>query len=195
VAIAIMPSILKMPATAGFTADQFYDLCRANPEWKLERTAYGDLVVMAPTGGETGTRNANLLIRLGIWNEQSQLGIVFDSSTGFHLPNGADRSPDVAWVRRDRWDALTPQQREKFPPLAPDFVMELMSPSDNLAEAQAKMQEYRENGVQMGWLFNRTAKLVEIYRPEQPMDVLQQPAKISGSPVLPNFILSLDGFW
>lgn len=190
-----MPSILKMPATAGFTADQFYDLCRANPEWKLERTAYGDLVVMAPTGGETGTRNANLLIRLGIWNEQSQLGIVFDSSTGFHLPNGADRSPDVAWVRRDRWDALTPQQREKFPPLAPDFVMELMSPSDNLAEAQAKMQEYRENGVQMGWLFNRTAKLVEIYRPEQPTDVLQQPPQLSGSPVLPNFILSLDGFW
>lgn len=121
-------SILRMPATATFTSDQFYDLCRANPDWKLERNAQGDLVVMAPTGGETGSRNADLLIRLGIWNEQSKLGVVFDSSTGFHLPNGADRSPDVSWVQSDRWNALTPQQREKFPPLAPDFVIELMSP-------------------------------------------------------------------
>lgn len=115
---------------------------------------------MAPTGGETGARNANLLIRLGIWNEQTQLGIVFDSSTGFHLPNGADRSPDIAWVRHERWEALSPEQREKFPPIAPDFVMELMSPSNNLADAQAKMQESMSNGVLLGWLLNRAAERV-----------------------------------
>jgi Uma2 family endonuclease len=188
-------SILKMPPTAALTTDQFYDLCRANPDWKLERTASGDLVVMAPTGGETGARNANLLIRLGIWNEQSQLGVVFDSSTGFHLPSGADRSPDVAWVRRERWDALTSQQREKFPPLAPDFVMELMSPNDNLAEAQAKMQEYIDNGVRLGWLLNREAKQVEVYRLGQSKEVLQQPTQLAGDPILPGFILNLGILW
>jgi Uma2 family endonuclease len=188
-------SILRMPATATLTSDQFYDLCRVNPDWKLERTAQGDLVVMAPTGGETGARNANLLIRLGIWNEQSQLGVVFDSSTGFHLPNGADRSPDVAWVKQDRWNALTPQQREKFPVLAPDFVIELMSPSDDLSEAQAKMQEYLDNGVQLGWLLNRKTKQVEIYQSGQPKEVLQQPNQLFGDPILPNFVLSLDSFW
>lgn len=188
-------SILRMPATATLTSDQFYDLCRANPDWKLERTVDGDLVVMAPTGGETGARNANLLIRLGIWNEQTQLGVVFDSSTGFHLPNGADRSPDLAWVRRERWDALTPQQREKFPPLAPDFVLELMSPSDSLAEAQAKMREYMDNGVQLGWLLNRSEALVEIYRLNQQIEVLQQPMQLSGDPVLPKFVLRLNDFW
>ncbi|WP_017328403.1 Uma2 family endonuclease [Synechococcus sp. PCC 7336] len=189
------PSILKMPATATLASDQFYDLCRANPDWKLERTAEGDLVVMAPTGGETGARNASLLMKLGLWNEQSQLGIVFDSSTGFHLPNGADRSPDAAWIKRDRWNALTPQQREKFPPLAPDFAMELMSPSDNLAEARAKLQEYIDNGVQLGWLLNRGTKQVEIYRPGQPKEMLQQPTQLLGSPILPDFVLKLDGFW
>ncbi|MDJ0706509.1 MAG: Uma2 family endonuclease [Leptolyngbyaceae cyanobacterium MO_188.B28] len=188
-------SILRMPVTATFTSDQFYDLCRVNPNWKLERTAQGDLVIMAPTGGETGARNANLLIRLGTWNEQSQLGVVFDSSTGFELPNGANRSPDVAWVKCDRWNALPTEQREKFRPLAPDFVIELMSPSDNLAEVQAKMQEYIDNGVQLGWLFNRSAKQVEIYRPGQPKETLQQPAYLSESNVLPGFILKLDGFW
>jgi Uma2 family endonuclease len=135
------------------------------------------------------------LIRLGIWNEQTQLGVVFDSSTGFHLPNGADRSPDLAWVRRERWDALTPQQREKFPPLAPDFVLELMSPSDSLAEAQAKMREYMDNGVQLGWLLNRSEALVEIYRLNQQIEVLQQPMQLSGDPVLPKFVLRLNDFW
>jgi Uma2 family endonuclease len=188
-------SILRMPVTAALTSAQFYDLCRANPDWKLERTAQGDLVVMAPTGGETGARNANLLIRLGVWNEQTQLGIVFDSSTGFHLPNGADRSPDVAWVRHERWDALSPEQREKFPPIAPDFVMELMSPSDNLADAQAKMQEYMGNGVLLGWLLNRAAAQVEVYRPGQSPEVLRRPTQLLGHPVLPEFTLKLDGFW
>ncbi|NJK28613.1 MAG: Uma2 family endonuclease [Coleofasciculaceae cyanobacterium SM2_3_26] len=150
---------------------------------------------MAPTGGETGARNANLLIQLGVWNQQTQLGIVFDSSTGFHLPNEADRSPDVAWVQRDRWNALTPEAREKFPPLAPDFVTELMSPSDNLMETQAKMQEYADNGVRLGWLLNRKTRQVEVYRLGQPKEILPQPDRLWGDPVLPGFTLDLGGFW
>ncbi|MGB3614298.1 MAG: Uma2 family endonuclease [Elainellaceae cyanobacterium] len=188
-------SILRMPPTATLTADQFYDLCLANPDWRLERTVQGDLVIMAPTGGETGARNASFLIKLGMWNERSQLGVVFDSSTGFHLPNGADRSPDVAWVGQGRWDALTPQQREKFPPLAPDFVIELMSPSDNLAVARTKMQEYIDNGVRLGWLFDRNAKQVEVYRLDGSRAVLQRPGELDGSPVLEGFTLKLDWFW
>ena len=188
-------SILRMPASATLTSQQFYELCRANPDWKLERTATGDLVIMAPTGGETGKKNANLLIRLGIWNEQFQLGVVFDSSTGFHLPNGADLSPDVAWVKLERWEALTSNQREKFPPLAPDFVIELMSPTDKLKLAQKKMQEYLDNGVKLGWLFNRKAKQVEIYRLGKPKEVLEQPKELLGETVLPNFVLKLDSFW
>jgi Uma2 family endonuclease len=150
---------------------------------------------MAPTGGETGSRNANLTLRFGIWNEQTQLGVIFDSSTGFHLPNGADRSPDIAWVRRDRWEALTPEQREKFPPLAPDFVLELMSPSDSLEAAQSKMQEYIENGVRLGWLFNRKGRQVEIYRLGQSKEVISAPAQLSGEAVLPEFVLNLEKFW
>lgn len=188
-------SILRMPATALLTSQQFYDLCRLNPDLRLEQTATGDILMMAPTGGETGARNAHLLIRLGIWNEQTQLGIVFDSSTGFQLPNGANRSPDVAWIRRDRWNLLTPEQREKFPPLAPDFVIELMSPTDSLTEVQAKMQEYLDNGVQLGWLFNRKTQQVEIYQPGTSSEVLQHPIQLSAHPILPNFRLSLEGFW
>ena len=188
-------TILRMPATAPLTSSQFYDLCQANPEWKLERTAQGDLAIMSPTGGETGARNASLLIKLGIWNEQTQLGVVFDSSTGFHLPNGADRSPDIAWVRRDRWDSLTTEEREKFPPLAPDVVIELMSPSDSVATAQTKMEEYCDSGVGLGWLIHRRARQIHIYQPKQPKRILQQPLQVSGDPVLPGFVLELDGFW
>lgn len=184
-----------MPATAPLTPDQFFDLCRANRDWKLERTAQGDLVVMAPTGGETGARNARLLMQLSLWNERSQLGVVYDSSTGFLLPNGAVRSPDVAWVKREQWNALATEQREKFPPLAPDFAIKLMSPSDNLTEVQAKMQEYIDNGVQLGWLFDREAKQVEIYCSRQSKEVLQQPKELLGSPTLPGFAIDLDGFW
>ncbi|MEO0409518.1 MAG: Uma2 family endonuclease [Cyanobacteria bacterium P01_A01_bin.135] len=188
-------SILRMPSTAPMTSDQFYDLCRANPDWKLERTAQGDLVIMAPTGGGTGARNASLLAQLWMWNDRGGLGVVFDSSTGFHLPNGADRSPDIAWVEQRRWDALTPQQQEKFPPLAPDFVVELMSPSDRLIDAQAKMQEYLESGVRLGWLFNRAEEQVEVYRQGAERVILARPKELSGEPVLLGFVLELSKFW
>jgi Uma2 family endonuclease len=186
---------IQLPASAPLNDDQFYDLCRANPELKIERSATGEITFMPPTGGETGKRNAKLNARFVNWNEQSKLGEVFDSSTCFKLPNGADRSPDAAWVQQDRWDGLTTEQKEKFPPIAPDFVLELMSPSDKLETAQAKMQEYMENGVRLGWLINRSQQQVEIYRPGQTTEILQAPPGLSGEMVLPGFVLDLQWFW
>ncbi|MEM9164474.1 MAG: Uma2 family endonuclease, partial [Cyanobacteria bacterium P01_F01_bin.4] len=137
------------------TDEQFYQLCRNNPDLKFERTAAGDLIIMAPTGGETGNRNGRVNQQLFNWSDSNELGIAFDSSTGFKLPNGADRSPDAAWVTLEKWQALTPEQREQFVPLCPDFVVELMSPSDSLAKAQEKMAEYVTNGARLGFLLNR----------------------------------------
>jgi Uma2 family endonuclease len=174
------------------TDDAFYELCRSNPDVKFERTATGELIVMSPTGGESGHRNADITIDLGIWNRQTQLGLSFDSSTGFKLLNGAERSPDAAWVRLDRWQALSPEQQRKFPPLAPDFVVELHSASDDLDVLQAKMQEYISNGVRLGWLINPQDRQVEIYRPDQPVELLQSPASLSGESVLPGFVLDLS---
>jgi Uma2 family endonuclease len=177
------------------TDDQFYQLCQGNPNIKLERNAFGELLIMPPTGGETGKRNATLISRFIVWNEEVQLGEVFDSSTCFKLPNGADRSPDVSWVRQDRWDALTPAEKEKFPPIAPDFVLELMSPSDSLKNTQAKMQEYMDNGVKLGWLINRQNRTVEIYRLGQPVEILQLPVMLSGEEILLGFRLNLNFVW
>ncbi len=174
------------------TDDAFYELCRSNPDVKFERTATGELIVMSPTGGETGDRNRRLTQRLGNWTDADNSGLSFDSSTGFKLPNGAERSPDAAWVRLDRWEALTPDQRRKFPPLAPDFVVELRSTSDDLDTLQTKMREYISNGVRLGWLINPQDRQVEIYRPDQPVQLLQSPASLSGEDVLPGFILDLS---
>ncbi len=178
-----------------FSDDQFYQLCRDNPDIKFERNANGELIVMPPTGGETGKRNAKLTARFVFWNEQTQLGEVFDSSTCFKLPNGPDRSPDVSWIKLTRWIALSPEQREKFPPIAPDFVLELMSPSDSLSETQAKMQEYMNAGVKLGWLIDRKTRRVEIYRQGQPKEVLESPTSLSGENILPGFVLNLQIIW
>ncbi|KAM3101059.1 Uma2 family endonuclease [Phormidesmis sp. 146-12] len=182
-------------ANVVLTHDQFERLCAANPEIKLERTPTGELVIMSPTGGETGMNNATLIARFVVWNEQTNLGRVFDSSTCFKLPGGGDRSPDVAWGERSRWDALTPEQKRKFPPLCPNFVLELLSPSDNLSTAQAKMREYLSSGAQLGWLLNPEDQEVEISRPGQPVEVLQAPSTLSGETVLPGFTLNLEWFW
>ncbi len=126
------------------------------------------------------------------WNRQTHLGKSFDSSTGFQLPNGANRSPDASWISIERWDALTSTEQERFVPLCPDFVMELRSASDALAPLQAKLQEYLENGVQLGWLIDPQQQVVEIYRPSQAVEVLQTPIQLSGESVLPGFVLDLS---
>jgi Uma2 family endonuclease len=186
---------LNLNSLIKLTSEQFYQLCEENPDLKLERNANGELIAMPPTGGETGKRNVKLTTQLDVWNEQTELGEVFDSSTGFTLPNKADRSPDASWVEKTRWSALTPEQREKFIPLCPDFVIELVSPSDSLKKTQEKMQEYMENGCRLGWLINRKKREVEIYRPGQDVEVLQSPLTLSGENVLPGFVLNLQKIW
>ncbi|MBW4599151.1 MAG: Uma2 family endonuclease [Calothrix sp. FI2-JRJ7] len=186
---------LNLNSVIKLTREQFYQVCEENPDLKLERNAEGELIIMPPTGGETGKSNVNLILQLASWNEQNQLGEVFDSSTGFTLPNGADRSPDVSWVEKSRWDALTKEQREKFIPLCPDFAIEIMSPSDTLKKVQGKMQEYMENGCRLGWLINRKQQEVEIYRPGQNVEVLKLPQTLSGESILPGFTLNLQKIW
>ncbi|NJK69737.1 MAG: Uma2 family endonuclease [Microcoleus sp. SU_5_3] len=186
---------LNLNSIIQLTSEQFYQLCEDNPDLKLERNANGELIAMPPTGGETGKRNVKLTTQLDIWNEQTELGEVFDSSTGFTLPNKADRSPDASWVEKSRWEALTPEQREKFIPLCPDFVIELVSPSDSLKKTQDKMQEYIENGCRLGSLINRKKREVEIYRPGTDVEILPSPQTLSGENVLPGFVLNLQKIW
>ncbi len=173
------------------TDDQFYQLCRDNPEIKFERNIRGEITIMPPTGGETGEYNASLIADFVIWNRQTKLGKVFDSSTCFKLPNNSNRSPDVSWIKLERWNQLTPQQREKFPPIAPDFVLELMSPSDSLKDVQNKMQEYMDVGVKLGWLIDRKNRRVEIYRQGKEVEILDSPTNLSGEDILPGFILNI----
>jgi len=182
-------SILKL------TDEQFYQLCQANPELRIERTATGKFIIMPPVGGETGNRNGRLTQQLFNWSDEDGTGIAFDSSTGFKLPNGAERSPDAAWVKLEHWNALTPEQKTRFVPLCPDFVVELLSPSDSLSAIQSKMVEYRENGTRLGWLIHRRRRQVEIYRPGAAVEVLQSPATLSGEAVLPGFVLKLQPIW
>ncbi|MEO0458390.1 MAG: Uma2 family endonuclease [Cyanobacteria bacterium P01_A01_bin.114] len=177
------------------TDEQFYQLCRNNPDLKFERTAVGELIIMALTGGETGNRNGRVNQQLFNWSDRNELGIAFDSSTGFKLPNGADRSPDAAWLPLEKWQALTPTQREQFVPLCPDFVVEIMSPSDSLTKAQEKMAEYIANGARLGFLIDRKTRTVEIYRPNQPVERLENPATVSGEDILPRFNLQLARVW
>jgi len=174
------------------TPEQFAQLAIANGDLRLERTATGELIVSPPTGGESGRRNFNLTTQLGIWlvaNEHLAEG--FDSSTGFELPNGAYRSPDASWVSRERWERLTQGEQEGFVPLCPDFVVELRSKTDSLKKLQDKMQEYLDNGAQLGWLIDPQNQRVEIYRPGQVVEVLDNPSHLSGESVLPGFTLSL----
>ncbi|KYC35680.1 hypothetical protein WA1_07685 [Scytonema hofmannii PCC 7110] len=199
-------AILSLPPTLelqiNLTDEQFFQLCQNNRDLRFERTAKGELIIMSPTGGETSVRpwrkpypayrNADLTYQLRGWNRQSDLGKSFDSSGGFKLPNGADRSPDASWIKIERWEALTPEEREKFLPLCPDFVVELRSPSDSLEKLQAKMQEYIDNGARLGWLIDPKRKVVEIYRPNQTVEVVQSPTTLSGEDVLPGFVLDLS---
>jgi Uma2 family endonuclease len=191
VATITLPSRIKL--SIDLTDEQFFDLCQRNRDYRFERTTSGELLIMSPTGSETGNRNIELAYQLQAWSRQNNLGIAFDSSTGFKLPNGAERSPDVSWIRRERWEALTPTQRKKFAPICPDFVVELRSETDSLKELQEKMREYRDNGAKLGWLIDRKNKRVEIDRPGDNVEILNSPATLSGEDVLPGFVLNLKG--
>lgn len=182
---------LNLEPVVHLTHEQFYRLCQTNRDVRLERTAEGHLVIKPPTGWGSGKRNADLTTDLTIWNRQTKLGVVFDSSTGFTLPNGADRSPDAAWVKLERLEALNPNPNQ-FLPLAPDFLVELRSASDKLETLQQKMQEYMENGVRLGWLLNPQDQQVEIHRLGQAVEILQLPAVLLRENVLPEFVLDLS---
>ncbi len=178
--------------TVNFSDEQFYQLCQKNSDLQFERTATGELIIMPPVGGESGNREAEFIIDLGIWNRQTKLGYTFSSSTIFKLPNGGDRSPDAAWIKKERWEALTPEQRRKFPPIAPDFVIELRSATDNLETLRQKMQEYMDAGVKLGWLINPQQQQVEIYRLGKDVELRNLPTELLGEEILPGFSLSLD---
>jgi len=188
--ITTLPSTLTLKID--LTDEQFFQMCQKNRDYRFERTASGELLIMPPTGSDTGNRNFDMVVELGIWNKQTKLGKGFDSSTGFTLPNGAERSPNASWVKIERWNALTPEQQEKFAPICPDFVVELRSRSDSLKELQEKMQEYIENSTQLGWSIDRKNKRVEIYRPGKDVEILENPASLSGENVLPGFVLDLQ---
>ena len=183
---------LDLGSVVQLTDEQFFQLCQIHQDYRFERTAKGELIIMSPAGGETSSRNASLTAQLWVWNAQAKLGKVFDSSGGFKLPNGADRSPDAAWVKQERWEALTPEQRQKFPPLCPDFVVELRSPSDSLKLIREKMQEYLDNGAQLGWLINPEMNQVEVYRPNRAVEVLRSPKTLAGEEILPGFVLDVE---
>jgi Uma2 family endonuclease len=169
----------------------FLRLCKANPELRLERTSAGELIIMPPAAADSGGRNFELTGQLYNWVKTSGLGVAFDSSAGFTLPNGAIRSPDAVWVERDRWDSLTPDEQRSFAPLCPDFVVELRSASDRLGDVRKKMREYRAQGARLGWLIDPKRKVVEIYRPRRRAEVLAAPATLSGEDVLPGLVLHL----
>jgi Uma2 family endonuclease len=179
------------PLMRALTHEQFYELCMANKDVAMERSPEGELIIVSPVGGESGEREADYIIDLGIWNRRSKLGKVFSSSTVFKLPGGGDRSPDAAWVKLERWNALTPKQQRKFPPICPDFVIELRSESDRIKPLQDKMQEYLASGLRLGWLINPQDRTVEIYRAGQAVEVMQLPATVFGEEVLPGFVLEI----
>jgi Uma2 family endonuclease len=177
------------------TAAQFEHLCRDNRDLRLELTSNGELIVMPPTGSRTGLRNANLTRQLTTWVEQDGTGVAFDSSAGFTLPDGAILSPDASWVRRDKWDALTEEEREGFAPLCPDFVVELRSRGNALKPLQEKMQEYIRNGAQLAWLIDPLQRGVYIYRIGEEVELLSDPATVSADPILREFVLHLAELW
>ncbi|MBW4423630.1 MAG: Uma2 family endonuclease [Nostoc desertorum CM1-VF14] len=190
------PLVLQIPSSMQMTDEQFFEFCQVNRDLRIERNKFGELVIMPPTGSETGNREGNIFGQLWVWSEQDGTGITFSSSTGFKLSTGAERSPDASWIKLERWNALSPEQQRKFAPICPDFVVELKSPSDNLQTLKEKMEEYMdEPGIQLGWLIDRKQRKVYIYRPGLPEECLDNPASVSGELVLPGFILNMSKVW
>jgi Uma2 family endonuclease len=191
------PVVLRFAAALKkMTEEEFFDFCQQqDDDVRLELTSEGDLIIMSPIGGKTGIRNSKLTARLGVWAEQDGTGYSFDSSTGFTLPNRAMRIPDFAWVKKERWDALTEEQQERFAPLCPDFVVELRSRTDSLKTLRQKMEEYVSNGAQLGWLIDPKERKVYLYRPQAEVEVLDDPKTVSGEPVLRGLSLELKAIW
>jgi Uma2 family endonuclease len=189
--LIIMNGIVLNLDDVGLTDEQFYNICQKNRDWQFERNARGELIIMPPVGGISGNREADLITEVTIWNRQTRLGKVFSSSTIFRLPNGGDRSPDVEWIKLEKWNNLTEEEQEKFPPICPDFVIELRSRTDSLNSLQNKMQEYLNSGLSLGWLINPQDREVEIYRSKQTVEIVKFPAILSGEDILPGFSLNL----
>ncbi|NJK55313.1 MAG: Uma2 family endonuclease [Pleurocapsa sp. SU_5_0] len=187
--------VLQISPVWEMSADSFFDFCQLNSHLRIERTATGKLIIMSPAGSETGNRNFKLIQQLANWTDRDGSGIGFDSSAGFALPNGSTRSPDASWIKLTKWNSLSVQQKTKFAPICPDFVVELRSPSDNLKMLQDKMQEYIDNGVSLGWLIDRTTRQVYIYTPDSEVKSLDNPQTISGEPILSGFVLDLTKIW
>jgi Uma2 family endonuclease len=177
------------------TDEQFYQLCINNRDLRFERNAQGNIVIMTPVGDESSNRNGRLTQQLFNWSDIDGKGIAFDSSAGFKLVNGATRSPDASWISLDKWQIIPESEREKFSHICPDFVVELMSPSDSLKETQDKMEEYMENGSRLGWLINRKKRQVEIYRQAKDVEILNNPSNLSGEDILVGFVLNLERIW
>lgn len=188
-----IPLAIELPVIV--TDQDFIDFCLANRELRIERTAQGKIIVTPPAFSDTGASNFKLAVEVGKWADKDGTGIGFDSSSGFTLPNGATRSPDISWIRLERWNALTPEQQKSFAPICPDFVIELRSASDTLKSLQEKMQEYLDNGLQLGFLIDRKNRTVYIYRPEQPVEILQNPDVVKGEPELPGLALAMGKIW
>ena len=187
---------ISVPKGFRVTPEQFEQLASAEQLARMELTKDGELIVISPTGGEAGRKNRRLTQQIGNWTDRDGTGEAFDSSTVFVLPNGARRSPDVSWIRLERWNGLTLKEKQGFPPIAPDFVIELVSPSDiknqRYEDLQAKMQEYLDNGVKLGWLIKPSSKTVAIYRVGQQVEILNNPQTLSGEDILPGFSLDLS---
>ncbi len=190
------PIVLQMPPELQMTDEQFFEFCQINRDLRIERNEFGDISIMSPTGSETGNREFSILGQLWAWCEQDDTGLAFSSSAGFKLSTGADRSPDASWIKLERWNTLSSEQQKQFAPICPDFVIELRSPSDNLKPLLEKMAEYmREPGIQLGWLIDRLNRKVYIYRPGMPEECLDDPATVSGDPILPGFVLNMSEIW
>ena len=187
------PLFLQFPSS--MTDEQFFEFCQMNRNLRIERNQYGEISIMPPTSSETGNRNFNVALQLGNWSEKDGTGICFDSSTGFKLSTGAERSPDASWMKLERWNLLSEEEQQGFAPICPDFVIELRSKSDTLKPLQEKMEEYmRESGILLGWLIDRKNKRVYVYRP-QSVECLENPDSVSGEDVLPGFVLNMSKVW
>jgi Uma2 family endonuclease len=194
-ALAEMPLPLRFRPTKPMNDDELMRFCAANDFLRVERDANGEILVMTPAGTKTSRMNSRITRLLDEWAEQDGRGIAVDSNGGFTLPDGSVRAADAAWVARNRWDALSDADQARFAPICPDFIIELRSPSDNLADLIKKMEQWIANGVQLGWLIDPESQTVSIYRPNEQPETLTHPTSIQGHGIMAGFELVMDRIW